>query len=79
MLCGTPVAALRVGAVPEIVEEGLTGCLAERMEQLPKAVLAAFALDRRRVRERAAERFSAERMAREYVRAYELALARTGS
>ncbi len=79
MLCGTPVAALRVGAVPEIVEEGLTGCLAERMEQLPKAVLAAFALDRRRVRARAAERFSAERMAREYVRAYELALARTGS
>ena len=79
MLCGTPVAALRLGAVPEIVEEGLTGCLADRMDHFPKAVLAALELDRRRVRLRAQERFSAERMARDHVRVYEQVIAQAGA
>jgi glycosyltransferase involved in cell wall biosynthesis len=75
MLCGTPVAALRLGAVGEIVEEGVTGCLGDRVEHLPKVVLAAIALDRRRVRAAAEARFSAERMASEYARAYEQVIA----
>src|SRR5262249_2031205 len=37
MLCGTPVAALRVGAVPEIVDEGITGCTAATEADLPTA------------------------------------------
>ena len=71
MLCGTPVAAIRMGAVPEIVEQGVTGYMAESMEDLPAAVANCFALDRRQVRARAQERFSAERMAQAYAQLYQ--------
>jgi glycosyltransferase involved in cell wall biosynthesis len=71
MMCGTPVAAIRLGAVSEIVEDGTTGFTSMSLEELPAQVLRAFDLDRRRVRARAEARFSAERMAREYLRLYE--------
>ena len=70
MLCGTPVAALRLGAVPEIVDEGVTGCCAKNTEGFLDAVVRALALDRHRVRQQAELRFSAERMARDYARVY---------
>ena len=69
-MCGVPVAAIGIGAVPEVVDEGVTGSSAASAVEFPPAVLRALALDRRRVRERAAERFSAGRMAREYVQVY---------
>jgi len=71
MLCGTPVAALRLGAVPEIVDEGITGYSVLTTAELPAAVTRCFQLDRHAVRERAARRFSAERMARDYLNVYE--------
>src|SRR5262249_51422506 len=71
MMCGTPVAALRSGAVAEIVEEGVTGHAAVRVEELAQAVRAALTLDRGQVRARAESYFTAERMAREYVQLYE--------
>ncbi len=71
MLCGTPVAAMRLGAVPEIVEEAVGGYTAQSKEELIQAVARCLELDRRRIRERAAQRFSADRMARDYVRVYE--------
>jgi len=71
MLCGTPVAAVRLGAVPEIVEEGVTGCVANGMGEFSKAVLRALECDRRQVRQRVEQRFSAEQMARAYVGLYE--------
>jgi glycosyltransferase involved in cell wall biosynthesis len=71
MLCGTPVAAMRLGAVPEILDEGITGCSATTLEDLPKAILKTFSLDRRKVRERAEGRFTAEAMARSYAALYQ--------
>jgi glycosyltransferase involved in cell wall biosynthesis len=71
MMCGTPVAALRIGAVPEVVDEGVTGHIAESPEGLPRQIERAVALDRRVVRRRAQDRFSGERMAREYLGIYE--------
>jgi len=71
MLCGTPVAAMRLGAVPEIVEEALGGYTAKSQEEFSQALAQSLALDRRQIRQRAAERFSAERMARDYARVYE--------
>ena len=71
MLCGTPVAALNVGAVSEIVSEGITGATAETLDEMPPAVSRAMALDRRRVREAAELTFSASRMARLYAGIYE--------
>lgn len=74
MLCGTPVAALRKGAVPEIVDEGITGYSVATAEELPDALRAAMKLDRERVRAHARERFSLARMASAYLHLYEDAL-----
>jgi glycosyltransferase involved in cell wall biosynthesis len=71
MLCGTPVAAMRLGAVPEIVEEAVSGYTAKSTEEFSQAITQSLALDRRQIRQRAAQRFSAERMALEYARVYE--------
>jgi glycosyltransferase involved in cell wall biosynthesis len=70
MMCGTPVAAVRLGAVPEIVDEGVTGYCADSAGELAAQVVKCMELDRVKVRERAQERFSAERMAREYAALY---------
>jgi glycosyltransferase involved in cell wall biosynthesis len=70
MVCGTPVAAVDIGAVPEIVEPGVTGALAESAERLADAVPRALELDRARVAARARERFDYGRMVDDYERLY---------
>lgn len=76
MLCGTPVAAMRLGAVPEVVDEGVTGFTATKEHELLDACTRCFGLERSLIRRQAEERFSAERMTREYVRLYETVAAR---
>lgn len=71
MLCGTPVAAMKLGAVSEIVEEGVTGAMAESNDEMPEALARAVTLDRAKVRAAAELRFSASRMARLYASVYE--------
>src|SRR5947199_8518136 len=56
MLCGTPVAAMRMGAVPEIVDEGITGFCADTMEDFSGAILKSLALDRHQIRQLAQKR-----------------------
>jgi glycosyltransferase involved in cell wall biosynthesis len=70
MACGTPVIAYRSGSVPEVVENGVTGFIVENEGQAVRAVGDLGQLDRRKVRARFEERFSADRMAREYESAY---------
>jgi glycosyltransferase involved in cell wall biosynthesis len=70
MACGTPVAALDRGAVREVVDDGVTGRVFDDLDQLARGLPRVFELDRRRVRERAVERFAAGRMVDEYVAAY---------
>jgi glycosyltransferase involved in cell wall biosynthesis len=70
MMCGTPVAAMRLGAVPEVVDEGVTGYSAASPEDYLEVVRQTLTLDRRRVRDHAVERFSPERMGRQYVEVY---------
>ena len=64
--CGTPVVALRAGAVPEIVADGETGFVCESPSELTAAIHAATALDPFRCRARAAARFAVERMVEGY-------------
>jgi glycosyltransferase involved in cell wall biosynthesis len=71
MLCGTPIAAMRLGAVPEIIEEGVSGFTATAREEFASIIPKCFGLDRRRIREQAQERFSVAQMARAYVSFYE--------
>jgi glycosyltransferase involved in cell wall biosynthesis len=70
MACGTPVLAFRCGSVPEIVDEGITGAIVETMDQAIAALPGVIALDRKKVRQRFEQRFSATRMAKDYVGVY---------
>jgi glycosyltransferase involved in cell wall biosynthesis len=62
MACGTPVAALRCGAVPELVDEGITGHVFDSLDALVHGLPQVFELDRTQVRARAEERFDASHM-----------------
>jgi glycosyltransferase involved in cell wall biosynthesis len=70
MACGTPVIAFNRGSVPEIVEEGLTGFIVEDEISAINAVHQVSQIDRRKVRTRFEERFTARRMAEDYLAAY---------
>ena len=69
--CGTPVIAYRNGSVPELIEDGVTGFIVENLEQAAEAVCNVANIDRRRCRANFEERFSATRMARDYIEIYE--------
>lgn len=70
MACGTPVVAFRCGAVPEIVDPGVTGCIVNTLDEAVQAIGQAAAFDRRRIRQVFERRFTAERMARDYLGVY---------
>ena len=70
MACGTPVIAYRSGSVPEVVEDGVTGFIVDGEEEAIRAVRKLPRLDRRIIRARFEERFTAVRMAREYEARY---------
>jgi glycosyltransferase involved in cell wall biosynthesis len=70
MSCGTPCIAWRVGSIPEVVDHGVTGFIVDSMDAAVEAVELAKLLDRRRVRARFEQRFTAERMTRDYLRVY---------
>jgi glycosyltransferase involved in cell wall biosynthesis len=71
MACGTPVIAYRGGALPEVIEEGHTGFIVEGLEDAVEAVRRVPELSRKRCREIFDQRFTAARMAHDYVRVYE--------
>lgn len=71
MACGTPVIAFNCGAVPEIMEDGLTGFVVADVAEAAAAVGELGRLYRPTIRSRFEERFSARAMAQEYVRIYE--------
>src|SRR5262244_399084 len=70
MACGTPVIAYNRGSVPEIVDDGLTGFIVEDEKGAIGAVDRLSRLPRQRVRARFEERFTARRMATEYLAVY---------
>jgi glycosyltransferase involved in cell wall biosynthesis len=71
MACGTPVIAYRRGSVPEIIQDGVSGFIAETIEEAVAAVQRAADLDRAKVRAEFERRFTAERMARDYLGFYQ--------
>lgn len=70
MACGTPVVAFGAGSVPEIVEEGVTGFVVNNMTDAAAAVGRASKLDRAHVRAAFERRFTAQRMASNYLDIY---------
>ncbi len=75
MACGTPVIAWNRGSVPEIVEDGVTGFIVSSEEEAVAALARVAGLDRALVRRRFEARFTAERMARDYLAVYRRLLA----
>lgn len=76
MACGTPILARPRGSVPEIVVDGVNGYHCEDVAELTKAVERIGRIDRAECRRIFEERFTARRMAHDYVRVYTDALAR---
>jgi glycosyltransferase involved in cell wall biosynthesis len=70
MACGTPVIAFNRGSVPEVVDEGVTGFVVEDETSAVAAVSQLANLSRERVRQRFDERFTARRMATDYLEVY---------
>jgi len=70
MANGTPVIAFGRASVPEIIDHGVTGLIIDSVDEAVAAIPLAKALDRGAIRRRFEERFSAERMARDYVALY---------
>ena len=70
MACGTPVLAFDHGSVREIIDDGVTGRIVRTLGEAIAALPEVMALDRHRVRRRFEQRFSAERMAKDYLAVY---------
>jgi glycosyltransferase involved in cell wall biosynthesis len=70
MACGTPVLAFRCGSIPEVIEDGVTGKVVNSEEEAIAALPEILSYDRRAVRQRFEERFTATRMAKDYVSTY---------
>ena len=76
MACGTPILSFGCGSVPEIVEDGVTGYIVSSVDEAVARLDAVLALDRTKVRRRFEERFTADRMATDYVKLYRSLLER---
>ena len=71
MACGTPVLAFRCGSIPEVIDNGVTGKVVDSEEEAIAVLPIFLSYDRRAVRQRFEERFTATRMAKDYVSIYQ--------
>lgn len=76
LACGTPVIAFRRGSVPEVIEDGVTGFICDDVEQAVHAVDRLSELSRATCRHELERRFTAGRMAEDYLSAYRHLIAR---
>jgi glycosyltransferase involved in cell wall biosynthesis len=78
MACGTPVIAYRMGSVPEIIDEATTGFIVGDLDAAVNAVGRIRSLDRVICRRVFEERFTARRMASDYLNIYEQVMQQNG-
>jgi glycosyltransferase involved in cell wall biosynthesis len=69
--CGTPVIAWREGSVPELLEHGVNGWIVDSIDEAVNGLRRIARIDRRACRRAFERRFTAERMARDYVAIYD--------
>ncbi len=70
MACGTPVIAFNRGSVPEVIDEGVTGFIVEDINGAIGAVDRLSHLSRENIRRHFEQRFTARRMAQDYLGVY---------
>ena len=74
MACGTPTIAFNCGSVPEVITHGVSGLIVNNMQEAVSAVAEASTLSRAACRQEFEARFTASRMAQDYVKVYEAML-----
>jgi glycosyltransferase involved in cell wall biosynthesis len=67
MACGTPVIGFKRGAVPEVVDEGITGNIVTDIDGMINAINNIEKIDRSKCREQAGKRFDAAKIANDYL------------
>ena len=75
MACGTPVVAYRRGSMEQLIDDGVTGIVVDTVEDAAEGVGVVAGFDRAAVRQRARERFGADRMVDDYLRLYSQVIA----
>lgn len=70
LACGTPVVAYSKGSVPELLQHGVDGFIVDNQEDAIKAVENIGLIDRQECRKTFEDRFTAARMATDYLRVY---------
>jgi glycosyltransferase involved in cell wall biosynthesis len=71
MACGTPTIAFRHGSVPEVIDDGVSGIIVDSVEEAVQAVDRVKFMSREACRKAFEKRFTARRMANDYVKLYE--------
>jgi glycosyltransferase involved in cell wall biosynthesis len=71
LACGTPIIAYQHGSVLEVMSDSRAGFVVDTIDEAVRATARIASLDRRRCREMFDERFTAERMANDYVTVYQ--------
>jgi glycosyltransferase involved in cell wall biosynthesis len=79
MACGTPVIAYDAGSVPEVMEHGVTGFIVGRLEDAVEATRQVRSISRARCRKVFEKRFTASRMANDYLNVYHRAVGQDAS
>lgn len=79
MACGTPVIASRRGSMPEIIAEGVNGCLVDSTAEAVESVAGIGDLDAECVRASVERRFDKDRMVDEYIAVYRRILSSSAS
>jgi glycosyltransferase involved in cell wall biosynthesis len=74
MACGTPVIAMRRGSVPEIIVDKKTGFICDSIDEAVAKIRDVDMIDRKSCYEHVKENFSSEKMAQDYIKAYERVL-----
>ncbi|HKR79739.1 MAG TPA: glycosyltransferase family 4 protein [Nitrospira sp.] len=71
LACGTPVFAYRRGSIPEIIDDGVTGFICDSMAEMIAKLDQLPSINRRRCRDAFQNRFTVERMVKDYLAVYE--------
>ncbi len=71
MACGTPVIAFNKGSMPEVIDDGKSGFLVKDVQEACSVLPAVPSLDRHYCRRWVEDRFSWDRMIKDYIQLYE--------
>ena len=71
MACGTPVLAFNKGSMPELIQNGVNGFISESIDEMCEQIKDVKKISRKECRKTVVERFSQEKMVKEYIKVYE--------